>query len=386
VAISWSDYFQSLLAGFKLHWPVWLGTDLRSAVQAAHTVAHAKAAGTDLSTLGDAVLRGKQAIDSAPHLFGVPVIFNLPAVLIVALITWVLVIGIRESAGFNSAMVLLKLAIIGFFVVAGAFYVRPENWTPFAPNGFAGISAAAASVFFAYIGFDAVSTAAEETRDPQRNMPIGIIASLIICTILYVAVALVLTGMVPWRQFTDVADPLAKAFSLRGMNWTAGIISFGAVFATTSVLLVFQLGQPRIFFSMARDGLLPPWAAKVHPKYRTPHVTTILTGVFVAVFAAVTNIGEVVELCNIGTLFAFVLVAAGIVILRRADPHRPRPFRTPLVPWIPLLAILTCGYLMVVQPRKTWIRFVVWLAIGLVIYLCYGLRRSRLNRLEKPSR
>jgi APA family basic amino acid/polyamine antiporter len=380
VAISWSDYFQSLLAGFRVPWPLWLGTDLRSALQAAHKVAGAKAAGLDVNALGDAVLRGNRALDAAPHLFGIPIIFNLPAVLIVVLITWVLVRGIRESAGFNSAMVVLKLAIIVFFIAVGAFYVKPENWRPFAPNGFAGVSSAAASIFFAYIGFDAVSTAAEETRNPQRDMPIGIIASLIVCTILYVAVALVLTGMVPWKQFSDVADPLARAFSLRGMNWTAGIISFGAVFATTSVLLVFQLGQPRIFFSMARDGLLPPWAAKVHPRYRTPHVTTILTGVFVAVFAAVTNIDEVVELCNIGTLFAFVLVAAGVLILRRTDPGRLRPFRTPFVPWVPLLAILSCGFLMLKQPHKTWVRFVGWLAIGLVLYFAYGFRRSRLNR------
>jgi APA family basic amino acid/polyamine antiporter len=300
-------------------------------------------------------------------------------VLIVALITWILVRGIRESAGFNSAMVLLKLAIIGFFIAVGACYVKPENWTPFAPNGFAGISSAAAIIFFAYIGFDAVSTAAEESRNPQRDMPIGIIASLIVCTVIYVAVALVLTGMVKWDQFSGVADPLAKAFTDRGMNWSAGVISFGAVFATTSVLLVFQLGQPRIFFSMARDGLLPPWAARVHPKYRTPHVTTILTGVFVAGFAAVTNINEVVELCNIGTLFAFVLVAAGIVVLRRADPDRTRPFRTPCVPWVPLMAIVSCGYLMAELPWVTWARFLIWLGVGLVIYLFYGLRRSRLN-------
>jgi basic amino acid/polyamine antiporter, APA family len=379
VAISWSDYFQSLLTGFQIHWPLWLGTDLRSALQGAHKVAEARTTGLDLNTLGAAALRGDQALAAAPRWFGIPIVFNLPAVLIVVWITWILVRGIRESAGFNSAMVVLKLAIIAFFVAVGAAYVKPENWTPFAPNGFAGVSSAAASIFFAYIGFDAVSTAAEEARRPQRDVPIGIIASLIVCTILYVAVALVLTGMVPWKQFSDVADPLARAFSLRGMNWTAGIISFGAVFATTSVLLVFQLGQPRIFFSMARDGLLPPWAAKVHPKYRTPHVTTILTGVFVAGFAAVTNIDEVVELCNIGTLFAFVLVAAGVWILRRSDPGRPRPFRTPFVPWVPLLAILTCGYLMVEQPRVTWLRFVLWLAVGLIIYFLYGHRRSRLH-------
>jgi APA family basic amino acid/polyamine antiporter len=276
-------------------------------------------------------------------------------------------------------MVILKLAIVGFFVVVGACYVKPANWTPFAPHGLAGISSAGASIFFAYIGFDAVSTAAEETRNPQRNVPIGIIASLILCTVIYIAVALVLTGMVKWDQFTGVADPLAKAFSVRGMNWTAGFISFGAVFATTSVLIVFQLGQPRIFFSMARDGLLPPWAAKVHPKFRTPHITTILTGVFVAGFAAVTNIDEVVDLCNIGTLFAFVLVALGILVLRRTDPGRPRPFRTPLVPWVPLLAIVTCGYLMAAQPRVTWVRFVVWLIVGLLLYFFYGISRSRVG-------
>jgi len=186
--------------------------------------------------------------------------------------------------------------------------------------------------------------------------------------------------MVNWKEFSGVADPLARAFSMRGMNWTAGVIAFGAVFATTSVLLVFQIGQPRIFFSMARDGLLPGWAAKVHPKYRTPHVTTILTGVFVAVFAAVTNIDEVVDLCNIGTLFAFILVAAGIMILRRLEPNRPRPFRTPWVPVVPILAILACGYLMVEQPRITWLRFVLWLLAGLVIYFLYGSKKSRLAK------
>jgi len=384
VAISWSDYFQSLLAGFHLPWPLWLGTDYRSALQAAHQVAAAKASGVDLSTLGETIAHGSQAWADAPRLAGVPIIFNLPAALIVALITWILVIGIRESAGFNSAMVLLKLGIIIFFVAAGAFYVKPANWTPFAPNGFAGISSAAAIIFFAYIGFDAVSTAAEETRNPPRDMPIGIIASLIVCTIIYIAVALVLTGMVKWDQFAGVADPLAKAFSARGMNWTAALISFGAVFATTSVLLVFQLGQPRIFFSMARDGLLPPWAAKVHPKYRTPHVTTILTGVLVAGFATVTNINEIVELCNIGTLFAFVLVAAWILILRRTDPNRGRPFRTPLVPWVPLAAIASCGYLMIELPLVTWKRFLYWLIVGLVIYFFYGFHRSRLAE-SSPS-
>jgi APA family basic amino acid/polyamine antiporter len=380
VAIGWSDYFQSLLGGFHLQWPAWLGTDLRSAIQGAHKFAEAKAAGLDMGTLSDTVVRGNTALTLAPHIFGVPIVFNLPAILIVALVTWVLVRGIRESAGFNSAMVILKLLIIAFFIGVGAFYVKPENWHPFAPHGFKGIASAGASIFFAYIGFDAVSTAAEETRNPKRDMPIGIIASLVVCTVIYILVALVLTGMVKAEMFSGVADPLAKAFSVRGMNWTAGLISFGAVFATTSVLIVFQLGQPRIFFSMARDGLLPQWAARVHPKFRTPHVTTILTGVFVAVVAAATNIDEVVDLCNIGTLFAFVLVAIGIVVLRKTDPARARPFRTPLVPLVPILAILTCGFLMYEQPKITWIRFGAWLIVGLVLYFVYGFRRSRLNR------
>ncbi len=378
VAISWSGYFQELVRGFGVEVPLWLGTDFRSAVQGAHDVAAATASGVDPSTLGIVVERAAQAYAQAPVVFGVHILFNLPAFLIVALITWVLVRGINESAWLNSSMVALKLVIIAFFVVIGAFYVKPDNWTPFAPNGFRGISSAAAIIFFAYIGFDAVSTAAEEARNPQRDMPIAMIASLIICTVIYILVAIVLTGMVPWDQL-GTAEPLATAFSALGMNWTAAIISLGAVFATTSVLVVFQLGQPRIFFSMARDGLLPPWAAKVHKKYRTPYATTILTGVFVGGFASVANINEVVELTNIGTLFAFVLVSLGIIVLRRTDPDRPRAFKTPFVPWVPLASIVCCVYLMIELPWVTWIRFVVWLAIGLVIYYMYGARHSRLN-------
>jgi APA family basic amino acid/polyamine antiporter len=378
VAISWSGYFQELLRGFGLSVPSWLGIDFRTAGQAAAQVAQATAAGIDPSTLGAAVLRSADAFVSAPHLFGLPIVFNLPAFLIVALITIVLVKGVNESAWTNTAMVILKLAIVAFFLIVGAFYVKPENWHPFAPNGFKGVSSAAAIIFFAYIGFDAVSTAAEEARNPQRDMPIGIIASLIVCTVIYIAVAIVLTGLLPTPQL-DTAEPLATAFSGLGMQWTAAIISLGAVFATTSVLVVFQLGQPRIFFSMARDGLLPQWAARVHPKYKTPHITTILTGVFVGVFAAVANIDEIVQLTNIGTLFAFVLVALGIIILRRVDPNRPRPFRTPFVPLVPLLAVFCCGYLMFELPAVTWWRFVVWLAIGLVLYFLYGYRHSRLR-------
>jgi APA family basic amino acid/polyamine antiporter len=384
VAISWSGYFQELLRGFGLHLPAWLGTDYRTAYHAADTVATAVAE-SRLAGVSEGVLRAASSLQVAPHVFGIPIIFNLPAFLIVALVTVVLVRGISESVWFNTAMVVLKLAIIAFFLAVGAFYVKPENWTPFAPNGFTGVWSAAAIIFFAYIGFDAVSTAAEECKNPQRDMPIGIIASLVVCTIIYIVVALVLTGMVPWTQL-GTAEPLATAFSALGMHWAAGIISLGAVFATTSVLVVFQLGQPRIFFSMARDGLLPAWAAKVHPKYHTPHVTTILTGVFVAVFAGFANIDEIVQLTNIGTLFAFVLVAVGIIILRRTDPDRPRPFRTPFVPVVPALAALACIYLMVPLPWETWVRFIVWLAIGMVIYLAYGMRRSVLGRSLPPAR
>ncbi len=382
VAISWSAYFQELFRGLGVEIPTWLGTDYRSAVQAARQVAEAHVANADVAALGAALLRDARAIAEAPHLLGVPIVFNFPAFVIVAFITWVLVLGIRESAGFNTVMVVLKLAIIAFFLGVGAFYVKPANWAPFAPNGFAGISSAAAIIFFAYIGFDAVSTAAEEARNPQRDMPIGIIASLIVCTVIYVAVAVVLTGLVKWDRLAT-AEPLAFAFSELGMNWTAGVISVGALLANTSVLIAFQLGQPRIFFSMARDGLLPQWAARVHPRYRTPHVTTILTGVFVAAFSAVTNINEMVELTNIGTLAAFILVAIGIVVLRRTEPNRKRHFRTPWVPWIPLGAVLSCAYLMAELPPVTWLRFVLWMVAGLVIYLAYGIRHSRLSG---PSR
>jgi APA family basic amino acid/polyamine antiporter len=383
VAISWSDYFQSLLRGFHIQWPLWLGVDYRSAWQAVQKVAEARAHHVALNTLDGSILQAAEAFGEAPSLAGIHILFNLPAVLIVAFITWVLVLGIRESSRINTAIVVLKLAVVALFVVVGSFYVKPENWRPFAPNGFAGISSAAASIFFAYIGFDAISTAAEETREPQRNMPIGILASLIVCTVIYIAVAFVLTGMVKWNHFVNTADPLAKAFTERGLNWMAGFISFGAIFANASVLLVFQLGQPRILFSMARDGLLPDWAATVHPRYRTPHVTTILTGVAVALFAAVSNINEVVELCNIGTLFAFVLVAVGILILRRTDPQRPRPFRTPFLPWVPLGAILTCAWLMAELPWLTWMRFVIWLVVGLIIYFAYSYRKASLPRFAK---
>lgn len=363
VAISWSAYFVELLRGFGITIPAWLTTDY---VRAINT---------------------PEILNSAPQITipflnkNIPIFFNLPAFGIVALITIVLVIGIRESSAFNAIMVAIKLVILLFFIIVGAFYVKPENWQPFAPNGWKGIMTGAALVFFAYIGFDAISTAAEETKNPQKNLPIGIIASLVITTILYIAVAIVLTGMIKYTEL-NVPEPLAKAFSSIGLNWAAGIVAFGAVVSTTAVLLVFQLGQPRIFFSMARDGLLPQWFAKVHPKFKTPHVTTILTGIFVAIPAAFADIGEAAELTNIGTLFAFVLTSGGVLVLRYTDPNAPRQFKTPLVPIVPILAILTCFYLMLSLPLITWIRFIVWLLIGFVIYFSYGYRHSKLRQLN----
>ncbi|MBF8295404.1 MAG: Amino acid permease [Bacteroidetes bacterium] len=246
------------------------------------------------------------------------------------------------------------------------------------------LSSSALLIFFAFIGFDAISTAAEECKNPGRDMPIGIIGSLVVCTIIYIATAAVLTGIEPWSQL-GVADPLAAVFARLGLNWAAGIVSLGAVISMTAVLLVFQLGQPRIFFSMSRDGLLPKYFSRVHPKYQTPHVTTIWTGVGVAVVASVANINEIVELTNIGTLFAFILVCAGIIILRRIDPDRPRVFKTPFVPWVPLMGIAMCLYLMLGLPLVTWIRFGVWLAAGMVLYFTYGFWKSHMRTREKGT-
>jgi len=382
VAIGWSGYFRELIAHFGWSLPSWLATDYRSAHSAFVQLSAA-------SSTVDATTRYiASAWTSAPHILGLPLIINLPAAAVVALITVVLVIGIKESADANNAMVLLKVGIILFFIAVGLFLIHPSNWTNpatggFVPNGMAGISAAAAIIFFSYIGFDAVSTAAEETRNPGKDMPFGIIMSLVVTTLLYIAISVVMTGMAPWQQL-GTAEPMITALRYAAgppalLNASRFIVALGAVIAMGSVLLVFQLGQPRIFFSMARDGLLPPVLAKVHPRYKTPYVGTIITGIFVAVFAAFANIAEVVDLTNIGTLFAFVLVSAGVIVLRRTDPDRPRPFRVPWVPFTPLISIVACFYLMTQLPGITWIRFIIWLAVGLVLYFTYGYSHSTLR-------
>src|SRR5215813_12060730 len=376
VAISWANYFKTLIAGQirtgsvtlfpGYNFPDWLSMDYRTA---------AKVPGV---------------YENAPHILGVPIIFNLLAVLIVFVITVVLIWGIRESATFNAVMVGIKIVVLTFFVIVGFTYVQPANYRPFNPQGFAGISAAAAIVFFAYIGFDAVSTVAEETRNPRRNLPIGIIASLILCTIFYAVVAAVFTGLISYGDLktklaTEQAEPLTMALQHAGqvfnkdLGWAIGIVAFGSVIAHTAVLLVFQLGQPRIFFSMARDGLLPPLFYKVHPRFRTPHISTILTGVFVAVFAAFASIDEMVDLTNIGTLFAFILVCAGIVILRLREPDRARPFKVPGGIVLPILGVVSCLYLIYYLPPTSWLRFAAWLNFGFVIYIGYGAVHSRLT-------
>ncbi len=365
VAISWANYFKTFVAGFGIIIPDWMSIDYRTAAKIPGLLEH------------------------APHILGVPIVFNLPAFSIVALITVVLVLGIRESARLTTVMVIIKLAVLGLFIWVGFHYVKPANWVPFAPNGWSGIQAGAAVVFFAYIGFDAVSTVAEEVKNPKRDLPIGIIGSLIVSTIVYILVAGVFTGIIPYKALvktlsTSQAEPLTLAIQYANIknwgNFLVGVIAFGSVIAHTAVLLVFQLGQPRIFFSMARDGLLPQSFAKVHPKYRTPYVTTILTGLIVGITAMFTTIDEMVDLTNIGTLFAFILVCAGIIILRKKEPDRPRGFRTPWVPLLPLLGIAACLYLVLGLPWITWIRFAGWLAIGLAVYFSYGYKRSLLRK------
>ncbi len=311
--------------------------------------------------------------------------FNVPGFLIVMIITVVLVLGIRESAGANNFMVAVKITAILIFVIFASKHIETSNWKPFMPNGWQGVLTGGAIVFFTYIGFDSVSTAAEECRNPQRDVPFGIIASLIICAILYVSVAVVLTGIQHWQTLRNAA-PVANALEAIGMHNIQRWVTVGALTGMLSSLLVFQLGQARVWFAMSRDGLLPAAFSRVHDRFRTPHISTIAAGLFVAIPAGIFDIGTLADLSNIGTLFAFVLVSVGVMVLRRRQPDRPRKFRTPLVPLVPILSILCCLVLMLSLPLETWVRFFVWLVIGLVIYFSYSKARSEFGSSPRTQR
>ncbi|MEJ7779623.1 MAG: amino acid permease [Daejeonella sp.] len=439
VAISWSEYFTNLLEGFNIQIPAYLTMDYLSASRAHIQVV---AAGTDLTGISEKVKFAAQAWATAPGSGNFKVIADLPALGIVFLITYLVYIGIRETKKATNAMVILKVGVVIGIILLGFFYVSPANWTPFLPNGFEGMMKGVSGVFFAYIGFDAISTTAEECKDPQRDLPKGMIYSLIICTVLYILVALVLTGMVNYK-YLQVEDPLAFVFKSVGLDNISYVISISAVIATASVLLIFQMGQPRIWMSMSRDGLLPKKFSSIHPKYKTPWFATLVTGCVVAIPALFMNLTEVTDLTSIGTLFAFVLVCGGVLLLPEepvTDLNKKR-FRIPyvnsryIVPllfivtfalfseqilslftyngdWhiykdklpyflfiiaaivmsvlsftkrlslIPVLGMLSCLYLMTELGYTNWLRFLIWLGLGLIIYFSYGYHKSKLNGRE----
>jgi len=444
VAISWSEYFSNLMRGFDVHIPAYFATDYLSASRGYSEAMKEISSGNTLASLDQNLKEAHAAWTNAPQLGGVRIIADLPALLIVFLITWLVYIGISETRKATNLMVMLKLLIIIGVIGLGFFYVAPENWSPFLPNGFGGMMKGVSAVFFAYIGFDAISTTAEECKNPQRDLPKGMIASLLICTVLYILIALVLTGMVSYDQL-NVGDPLAFVFEQRGMAEISYIISFSAVIATASVILVFQMGQPRIWMSMSRDGLLPKVFSRIHPKYKTPSFSTVVTGFVVAVPALFMNLTEVTDLTSIGTLFAFVLVCGGVLLLPRNDGIHSRSkfklkyingkwivpalyvvgliiFRSSLISlfdydgnWegfrdklpfflfiilatgiavvtflknlslIPVLGLVSCFYLMTELGYTNWLRFLIWLVIGLVIYFLYGRHHSKLAVAEKKS-
>jgi len=401
VSSGWSNHFIELLDILHIRMPLWLAYDHWTGLRTAENVIArqmAQASDPNLVPGTSAFLDKVGAIANAhspeltqrahellnaPTIFGVEIGFNLPAFLIALLITAILVIGIRESARFNSTIVVIKVSVVLFVIGLGMRYVNFPNWghdwSTFAPYGFSGVGAGAAYIFFAYIGFDAVSTTAQEARNPQRDLPIGIIVSLLVCTALYILVAGVLTGMVPWQE-VNIEAPIARAFSDRGLNTASHIITIGALAGLTSVMLVMLLGQSRVLYSMANDGLLPrKFFAAIHPKYRTPWKNTILVGLLAAIVGSVTPIDDIGKMVNIGTLLAFVIVCCAVIVLRRTNPGQPRPFRTPWVPLVPILGILFNGYMMYKLGWINWVRLTVWLGIGLVIYFGYSRHHSRLQ-------
>jgi APA family basic amino acid/polyamine antiporter len=410
VSSGWSNHFVELLDVFHLHMPLWLSYDHWTALRTAEGVIArqmAQAADPSLVPGTQAFLSKVMAITAAhppelvqrahellnaPRLFGFEIGFNLPAFIIALIITAILVIGIKESARFNATIVAVKVAVVLFVIGLGFHYVSKMNWggdwSSFAPFGLSGIGAGAAYIFFAYIGFDAVSTTAQEAKNPQRDLPIGIIASLLICTALYIAVAAVLTGMVPWRE-VNIEAPIARAFMDRGLTTASHIITLGALAGLTSVMLVMLLGQTRVLYSMANDGLLPKkFFADIHPRFRTPWKNTILVGLLAAVVGSITPIDDIGKMVNIGTLLAFVIVSIAVLVLRRTNPEQPRPFRTPWVPLVPILGVISNGYMMYKLGWVNWARLVIWLVIGLVVYFTYGRFHSRVQAelgAEKPA-
>jgi basic amino acid/polyamine antiporter, APA family len=383
VASGWAGYFNSLLQQFHIYIPPQLTATTGTPLVFYHNQ------WIQLMSLPPGV-----SGEGLPHATGV---INLIAVCIVMVITAILVIGIKESANFNSAVVVIKVTIVGIFLVIGGFFlfhhpdVAQANWHPFVPPrdahgnfGWLGIPTAAASIFFAYIGFDAVSTAAQEARNPQRDMPIGILGSLVVCTILYILVSLVLTGLVSYKTL-NVSAPVALAMDATGVGWGSLLVKIGAVFGLATVMLVMLLGQSRVFYSMSKDGLLPKWASAVHPRFRTPWITTIIFGAFAAIMPAFFNIDVLSELVNIGTLLAFAIVSAGVWVLRVRAPEMERPFRTPLVPLVPILGIISAVYLMSRLAMITWIVMISWLLIGLVIYFTYSIKHSKVQALPQAA-
>jgi len=408
VSSGWSNHFIELLKIFHIQMPLWLAYDHWTALKTAENIIArqmAQAADASLipgsqsfldrvsaiiSTQSPELLLRAHDLLGAPHIFGYEVGLNLPAFIIALIITAILVVGIKESARFNTGIVVIKVSVVLFVIALGARYINTSNWGTdwhsFAPSGLAGIGQGAAYIFFAYIGFDAVSTTAQEAKNPQRDLPIGMIASLAVCTVLYIAVAAVLTGMVHWQQI-NIEAPVARAFLDRGLTTASHIITLGALAGLTSVMLVMLLGQTRVLYSMASDGLLPKkFFAAVHPKFRTPWKNTILVGLLAAVVGSLTPIDDIGRMVNIGTLLAFVIVSISVMVLRYTNPSQPRPFRTPWVPLIPILGVISNGYMTYKLGIWNWIRLVVWLGIGLIVYFTYSVKHSRVQALQPGAR